>query len=79
MPPKYEYNYEVQAAEESGAEFGHKEFRENESTKGVYHVLLPDGRMQVVEYEADENGYRPKIRYDETGYPNARQSGFNGY
>ncbi|KAK6631978.1 hypothetical protein RUM44_007008 [Polyplax serrata] len=77
-PAKYEYNYEVQASEEHGTEFGHKENRENELARGVYHVLLPDGRMQIVEYEADERGYRPQIRYEETGYPDAR-SGHGGY
>lgn len=57
----------------SGAEFGHQESREDEAARGVYHVLLPDGRMQIVEYEADEQGYRPNIRYEEAGaYPDAR-------
>jgi hypothetical protein len=30
-------------------------------------VLLPDGRRQIVEYEADVEGYKPQIRYEETG------------
>jgi hypothetical protein len=30
-------------------------------------VLLPDGRRQIVEYEADFEGYKPQIRYEETG------------
>lgn len=70
----YEYNYEVkdEEAQQGGAEFGHQETREEESARGEYHVLLPDGRMQIVEYEADEEGYRPKIRYEEVGYPDAR-------
>jgi len=46
----------------------------------VYHVLLPDGRTQIVEYEADEDGYKPKITYTDPvgGYAGDRQSG-NGY
>lgn len=72
-PANYEFNYEVQALEESGPEFGHQESREEDSARGEYHVLLPDGRMQIVEYEADEEGFRPRIRYEETGlYPEAR-------
>ncbi|EEB15898.1 protein rtoA, putative [Pediculus humanus corporis] len=82
-PAKYEYDYKVQASDETGTEFGHKESRENESARGAYHVLLPDGRMQIVQYEADETGYRPQIRYEDTGYPSAASSrsnnGFNGY
>lgn len=73
-PANYEYNYEVQAGDESGAEFGHQETREDDFAQGEYHVLLPDGRMQIVEYEADEEGFRPRIRYEETGYPDARDN-----
>jgi len=37
---------------------------------GTYHVLLPDGRMQIVDYVADQAGYRPMIRYEGTAtYP----------
>lgn len=33
--------------------------------------MLPDGRKQIVSYEADKNGYRAKISYED-GY---QQSG----
>merc|ERR1719206_1609529 len=29
-------------------------------TKGEYKVKLPDGRVQVVSYEADHAGFRPR-------------------
>ena len=29
---------------------------------GEYSVKLPDGRTQIVSYQANDNGYRPKIR-----------------
>ena len=32
--------------------------------KGEYRVALPDGRVQIVSYTADEHGYRPHIRYE---------------
>ncbi|CAG2057767.1 unnamed protein product [Timema podura] len=64
-PANYEFNYEVQDAE-SGAEFGHEETRQDESAQGSYRVLLPDGRLQIVEYQADEEGYKPEIRYEDT-------------
>lgn len=37
---------------------------------GTYHVLLPDGRTQIVDYIADAAGYRPMVRYEGTAtYP----------
>nr|CAD7396492.1 unnamed protein product [Timema cristinae] len=63
-PANYNFNFEVRDAE-SGAEFGQEETRQDESAKGSYHVLLPDGRTLIVEYMADEEGYKPTIRYEE--------------
>lgn len=31
--------------------------------EGSYRFPLQDGRVQIVEYQADENGYRPVIKY----------------
>ena len=45
--------------------FGHEEHRENKMTKGRYHVLLPDGRVQSVEYWADKTGFHSKVTYYE--------------
>nr|CAD7437665.1 unnamed protein product [Timema bartmani] len=70
-PANYNFNYEVQDAE-SGAEFGQEETRQDESAKGSYHVLLPDGRTLIVEYMADEEGYKPTIRYEEPAAGNSR-------
>lgn len=63
-PAKYEFKYDVQDYE-SGNDFGHMESRDGDFTTGRYYVLLPDGRKQIVEYEADQNGYRPSIRYEQ--------------
>lgn len=50
--------------------------RKDEEAKGSYHVLLPDGRTQFVEYVADAGGYRPVIRYEGTAtYPASGPSG----
>ncbi|KAK7873994.1 hypothetical protein R5R35_013406 [Gryllus longicercus] len=67
-PANYEYQYAVEDYE-SGANFGHREDRQDESAQGEYRVLLPDGRTQIVEYEADQEGYRPVIRYEEAEGP----------
>lgn len=85
-PAKYSFEYHVQDFQ-SGNDFGHMESRDGDRTTGRYFVLLPDGRKQVVNYEADQNGYRPTISYEDTGagagaggYPNSQQQGgFQGY
>ena len=33
-------------------------------TTGEFKVRLPDGRLQVTSYQADEQGFRPKISYE---------------
>lgn len=50
--------------EQSGLDFGHKEERDGDVATGEYNVLLPDGRKQLVQYEADSEGYKPKISYE---------------
>ncbi|XP_058791258.1 pro-resilin-like [Phymastichus coffea] len=84
-PAKYEFEYMVNDPP-SGNDFGHKEMRDGDYTTGVYYVLLPDGRKQMVEYEADQNGYRPKITYMQVnngigggagGYPSGGPGGYS--
>ncbi|XP_046751580.1 pro-resilin-like [Diprion similis] len=64
-PAKYQFEYAVKD-DESGNEYQQKEGRDGELTWGVYSVLLPDGRKQIVEYEADQDGFKPRISYEET-------------
>ena len=47
---------------------GHREHTEGELTTGEYKVKLPDGRIQVVSYEADHHGFRPRITYEPAGH-----------
>ena len=51
-PAHYGFGYEVNGGD-YGATFGHQEEREGDYTKGVYHVDLPDGRKQVVNYHVE--------------------------
>lgn len=69
-PANYMFAYEVQD-EKSGNNFGHMESRQGESAKGSYHVLLPDGRTQKVDYTADQGGYMPKVTYEGEARPDA--------
>ncbi|XP_046490882.1 pro-resilin-like [Neodiprion pinetum] len=70
-PAKYDFQYEVKDNYDN--DFGHQESRDGDDTKGMYFVLLPDGRKQIVEYTADQEGYKPRISYEESrqGYNNA--------
>ena len=69
VPPKYAYEYAVKD-DYSSANFGHSETRDGYATSGSYRVALPDGRVQIVTYRADENGYVADVKYEgEAQYP----------
>uniref|UniRef100_A0A6P7FCD1 Pro-resilin-like n=1 Tax=Diabrotica virgifera virgifera TaxID=50390 RepID=A0A6P7FCD1_DIAVI len=75
-PANYQFSYHVEDAA-SGNDFGHEEQRQGDVAKGKYFVLLPDGRLQTVEYTADNDGYKPKISYEQVGgYPSGGPSGY---
>lgn len=61
--PKYEFGYRVHDSY-TGSDFGQSEHRDGEVTKGSYHVLLPDGRHQTVNYWSDDSGFHAKVKYD---------------
>ncbi|XP_026733277.1 pro-resilin-like [Trichoplusia ni] len=80
LPANYDFSYDVQ---DNGVslDFGHNEKRKDDHATGSYHVLLPDGRMQLVEYEAGPDGYKPQVMYMGTAtFPPAGTSDkFDGY
>ncbi|CAB3245177.1 unnamed protein product [Arctia plantaginis] len=59
----YEFGYRVRDSE-SGNDYGHREAKSGDKTRGQYHVLLPDGRMQQVKYSAGPEGFHADISYD---------------
>ena len=72
LPVKYNWEYAV-LDDYAHNNFGHKESRGVDHTEGVYHVALPDGRLQTVTYVVDGyGGYVPVVKYaGEAQYPQA--------
>ncbi|XP_050680140.1 pro-resilin-like, partial [Leptidea sinapis] len=66
-PAYYDFDYKVNDIV-SGSDFGHKETRQENKAEGSYFVVLPDGTKQVVEYEADERGFKPRISVEPAGF-----------
>jgi hypothetical protein len=62
-PAHYDFSYGVQDSYH-GTNFGQSELRDGYSTQGTYYVSLPDGRLQTVDYHADDvTGYVADVKY----------------
>uniref|UniRef100_A0A182QLJ9 Uncharacterized protein n=1 Tax=Anopheles farauti TaxID=69004 RepID=A0A182QLJ9_9DIPT len=60
----YVFSYAVKDSA-SGDDFSHTQQQQTDgAVKGSYKVHLPDGRMQIVKYVADNNGYRADVTYE---------------
>ncbi|TRY72440.1 hypothetical protein TCAL_08148 [Tigriopus californicus] len=60
----YEFSWAVNDVH-SGNDYGHSEKRKGYDTAGQYHVLLPDGRTQTVQYSVDPySGFQARVIYD---------------
>ncbi|XP_050067241.1 uncharacterized protein LOC126556084 [Anopheles maculipalpis] len=60
----YVFSYAVKDTA-SGDDFSHTQQQQQDgAVKGSYKVHLPDGRMQIVKYVADNNGYRADVTYE---------------
>ncbi|XP_039449725.1 bromodomain-containing protein 4B [Culex pipiens pallens] len=59
----YAFGYRVRDFH-TGNDFGHIQNRDNGVTRGEYHILLPDGRVQNVRYHADEKGFHAEVSYE---------------
>ena len=62
----YAFSYTVKDSQ-SGDDFSHTQKADNGAVQGSYKVQLPDGRMQIVKYIADDNGYRADVTYEKDG------------
>ena len=68
-PAHYSFDYAVKD-DYTYVDMGHSEARNGDNTKGNYHVVLPDGRRQNVNYYVDGySGYVADVTYD--GYAKA--------
>jgi hypothetical protein len=77
----YAFNYGVRD-ERSGADFEQNEERsglgEASVTRGSYKVALPDGRVQIVTYVADDSGYKATVTYEgEASYPSPSEYAYD--
>ena len=60
----YEFGYRVRDFH-TGNDFGHTQAKESDGvTRGEYHILLPDGRVQNVKYHADDDGFHADVSYE---------------
>jgi hypothetical protein len=65
----YSFDWSVKD-DESKNDYGHQEASDGKVVTGSYRVALPDGRTQIVNYKADENGYVADVKYEgEAKYP----------
>ncbi|KAB7507648.1 Cuticle protein [Armadillidium nasatum] len=70
-PPKpYSFSYGVKDPY-AGSDFGQEEKSDGNTVQGSYSVQLPDGRKQVVNYQADHDvGFVAKVSYEgQAQYP----------
>ncbi|XP_061381110.1 uncharacterized protein LOC116775556 [Danaus plexippus] len=61
----------------TGDDFSHSQRSSGSATSGEYRVRLPDGRMQIVSYTADENGYKADVRYEDEGQTHKQENNLN--
>ncbi|XP_042861426.1 pro-resilin-like [Penaeus japonicus] len=63
-PIPYQYSYNVRDPY-AGADFGHSEDSDGHNARGSFHVQLPDGRRQTVNYNADhQRGFVADVQYE---------------
>lgn len=74
----YAFSYRVND-KKTGDDFSHSQHSSGSATNGEYRVRLPDGRMQIVSYTADENGYKADVRYDDDDDKKENKIDYNNY
>ncbi|RZB40047.1 Chitin bind 4 domain containing protein [Asbolus verrucosus] len=68
-PAPYDFQYKVENPP-TNTFFGQNEAGDQTGrVTGSYYVYLPDGRLMTVEYVSDQNGYVPRISYQQSARP----------
>ncbi|XP_068201714.1 pro-resilin-like [Palaemon carinicauda] len=64
-PAAYSFSYAVDAFDllSNPVQYGHQENRQGPQTTGTYYVQLPDTRVMIVNYYADETGFHPTYSF----------------
>merc|ERR550525_116926 len=81
LPPQpYEYKYGV-ADDYSKSTFDKAETQdEYGNVQGSYKINLPDGRVQIVNYVSDKDGFRADVTYEGSPvYPEPPPGGYGPY
>jgi hypothetical protein len=74
---KYQFSYAVKDGQD---DFSHTQRRNsNGAVHGSYKVQLPDGRVQIVRYIADDDGYRADVIYENNGIVTNNLNSNNNY
>jgi Insect cuticle protein len=60
---EYKFAYSVKDRH-SGDDFSHVQKQVNGAVSGSYKVRLPDNRIQITKYVADDAGYRAEVTYE---------------
>ena len=63
MPMPFDFNWAVKD-EPTYNDYSHKANSDGNVVTGSYRVAMADGRTQVVNYKADENGYVAEVTYE---------------
>lgn len=58
------YAFEYSVNDNKGNVHSRNEKRQGSLTVGQYSVNLPDGRKQIVNYQADQAGYQADVKYE---------------
>lgn len=80
--PAHAFNYEYGVNDDySKTAFAKTESQDDlGKVEGSYKLNLPDGRVQIVNYVADENGYRADVTYEgEPVHPPPPPGGYGPY
>lgn len=57
-PGTYSYGYEIDDPATGNRQFKNEEKFNNNTVRGSYGLLRPDGMVSITKYVSDENGYR---------------------